>query len=109
VREVRDVTLPRLQIAENGDYDVEPYHYQKPFFDKSPEQYHPQSQRLLNEVQQVETVGYIETLMRVRECRRDIRRVFEQVEVLALPIMREPAPLGHPAIRPHSITLARQP
>src|SRR6202011_1114485 len=36
VREVRDVTLPRLHIAENGSYDVELYHSQKPFFDKSP-------------------------------------------------------------------------
>ena len=38
-------------------------------------------------------VAYIETLKRVRECRRDIRRVFEQVDVLVLPTMREPAPL----------------
>lgn len=93
VREIRDVTLPRLRTAENGDYDVELYHYQKPFFDKSPELYHPRSQRLLNEVKKVDTIAYIETLKRVRECRRDIRRVFEQVDVLLLPTMREPAPL----------------
>jgi aspartyl-tRNA(Asn)/glutamyl-tRNA(Gln) amidotransferase subunit A len=93
VRETRDVTLPRLLLAENGDYDVELYHYQKPFFDKSPDLYHPRSQRLLNEVKKVESVGYIETLKRIRECRRDIRRVFEQVDVLVLPTMREPAPL----------------
>ncbi|HEY2016397.1 MAG TPA: amidase [Bryobacteraceae bacterium] len=93
VREVRDVTLPRLRIAENGSYDVELYHYQKPFFDKSPELYHPNSQRMLNDLKKVETVAYIETLKRVRECRRDIRRVFEQVDVLLLPTMREPAPL----------------
>jgi len=92
VREVRDVTLPRLQIAENGDYDVELYHYQKPFFDKSPELYHPRSQRLLNGLKKVETPAYIETLKRIRECRRDIRRVFDQVDVLLLPTMREPAP-----------------
>lgn len=93
VKEVRDVTLPRLQIAENGSYDVELYHYQKPFFDKSPELYHPWSQRQLNRLKQVQTVPYVETLKRVRECRRDIRRVFEQVDILALPTMREPAPL----------------
>src|SRR5579864_3883141 len=93
VREVRDVTLPRLRIAENGDYDVELYHYQKPFFDKSPELYHPWSQRHLNQMKKVETVAYIETLKRIRECRRAIRRVFEQVDVLVLPTMREPAPL----------------
>jgi aspartyl-tRNA(Asn)/glutamyl-tRNA(Gln) amidotransferase subunit A len=93
VREVRDVVLPRLRLAENGDYDVELYHYQKPWFDQSPELYHPYGQRLLNRVKKTDTVAYIETLKRVRECRRDIRRVFEQVDVLVLPTMREPAPL----------------
>jgi aspartyl-tRNA(Asn)/glutamyl-tRNA(Gln) amidotransferase subunit A len=92
VREVREVTLPRLRIAENGDYDVELYHYQRQWFDKTPELYHPYGQRLLNRVKKTDTVAYIETLKRVRECRRDIRRVFEQVDVLVLPTMREPAP-----------------
>ena len=32
-------------------------------------------------------------MKRLRECRRDIRRIFEQVDVLVLPTMREPAPL----------------
>jgi aspartyl-tRNA(Asn)/glutamyl-tRNA(Gln) amidotransferase subunit A len=93
VRSVRDVTLPRLRIPENGHYDVELYHYQKPWFDKSPELYHPWSQRHLNDMKNVNTVAYIETLKRIRECRRDIRKVFEQVDVLVLPTMREPAPL----------------
>jgi aspartyl-tRNA(Asn)/glutamyl-tRNA(Gln) amidotransferase subunit A len=93
VREVRDVTLPRLHAAENGDYDVELYHYQKPFFDASPELYHPWSQRHLNQMKKVDTIAYIETLKRVRECRRNIQQVFEQVDVLVLPTMREPAPL----------------
>jgi aspartyl-tRNA(Asn)/glutamyl-tRNA(Gln) amidotransferase subunit A len=47
----------------------------------------------MNELKKVETVAYVETLKRLRECRRDIRRVFEQVDVLVLPTMREPAPL----------------
>ena len=93
VREVREVTLPLLHVAENGTYDVELYHYQKPFFDKNPELYHPWSQRQMNELKLVQTVPYVETLKRVRECRRDVRRVFEQVDILALPTMREPAPL----------------
>jgi aspartyl-tRNA(Asn)/glutamyl-tRNA(Gln) amidotransferase subunit A len=93
VREVRDITLPRLRIPENGDYDVELYHFQKPYFDKSPELYHPWSQRHLNQMKKVETLAYIETLKRIRECRRDIRSVFEDVDVLILPTMREPAPL----------------
>ncbi|MGA3044638.1 MAG: amidase family protein [Bryobacteraceae bacterium] len=47
----------------------------------------------MNELKLVQTVAYVETLKRVRECRRDIRRIFEQVDILALPTMREPAPL----------------
>lgn len=93
VRDVRDVTLPRLHVAENGAYNVELYHYQKPFFDKSPELYHRWSQRQMNELKQTQTGPYVETLKRIRECRRDIRRIFEEVDILALPTMREPAPL----------------
>jgi aspartyl-tRNA(Asn)/glutamyl-tRNA(Gln) amidotransferase subunit A len=92
VREVRDVKLPRLRIAENGSYDVELYHYQKPWFDHSPELYHPRSRRMLEELKHVDVVAYVETLKRVRECRRDIQRIFEDVDVLVLPTMREPAP-----------------
>lgn len=92
VREVRDVVLPRLHVPPNGDYNVELYHYQKPFFDKRPELYHPWSQRQMNELKKVETVPYVETLKRIRECRRDIRRTFEEVDLLVLPTKREPAP-----------------
>lgn len=93
VRDIRDVTLPRLHAPPNGTYDVELYHFQKPFFDKSPELYHPWSQRQMNELKKVETIPYVETLKRIRECRRDIRTIFEQVDILLLPTMREPAPL----------------
>lgn len=93
VRSVCDISLPRLEVAENGNYDVELYHYQKPFFDKNPELYHPWSQRQLNELKSVQTVPYVETLKRIRDCRRDIRRIFEQVDILLLPTKREPAPL----------------
>jgi aspartyl-tRNA(Asn)/glutamyl-tRNA(Gln) amidotransferase subunit A len=93
VGNVRDVTLPRFQFVENGSYDVELYHYQKQFFDKSPELYHPWSRQQLESLKSVTAVAYVETLKRLRECRRDIRRVFENVDVLLLPTMREPAPL----------------
>jgi aspartyl-tRNA(Asn)/glutamyl-tRNA(Gln) amidotransferase subunit A len=93
VRSVKEVRLPLLKVADRGTYDVELYHYQKPFFDKNPELYHPWSQRQMNELKTVETVPYIETLKRVRECRRNIRKTFEEVDVLLVPTMREPAPL----------------
>ena len=93
VKEVRDITLPRFQFVEDGDYNVELYHYQKQFFDKTPELYHPWSREQLDEVKKVKTVPYIETLKRIRECRREIKRTFQEVDILVLPTMRESAPL----------------
>ncbi len=92
VREVRDVTLPRFRFVENGSYDVELLHYQKQFFDKTPELYQPWSRRQLTELKSVVAVNYVETLKRLRECRRDIRRVFEQLDILLLPTRRDTAP-----------------
>src|SRR5579875_416856 len=111
VKEVRDVALPRLQIPENGSYDVELLHFQKPFFDKTPELYHPWSQRQLNRLRNVQAVPYVETLKRIRECRRDIRFTFEQLDLLLLPTKREPAPLisetvNETHVRPPSNTSA---
>jgi aspartyl-tRNA(Asn)/glutamyl-tRNA(Gln) amidotransferase subunit A len=91
-REVRDVVLPRLQIVKNGSYDVELLHFQSPFFQKTPELYHPWSRRQLKELENVTAVNYVETLKRLRDCRRDIRRIFEQVDVLILPTKRATAP-----------------
>jgi aspartyl-tRNA(Asn)/glutamyl-tRNA(Gln) amidotransferase subunit A len=93
VRDAKEVKLPLFHGVPKGSYDVELYHYQKPYFDKNPELYHPWSQRQMNELKKVETTAYVETLKRLRECRRDIRKTFEEVDVLLLPAMREPAPL----------------
>jgi aspartyl-tRNA(Asn)/glutamyl-tRNA(Gln) amidotransferase subunit A len=91
--EVREVKLPRFQFVEEGSYDVELLHYQAQFFDRTPELYHPWSRRQLEGLRKVTAVRYVETLKRIREARRDIRSIFEEVDVLLLPTMREPAPL----------------
>lgn len=92
-REVHDVTLPQFQAVQGGSTDIELYHYHRQYFDASPEQYHPWSRRLLERAKSISAERYVETLKRIREARRDIRRVFEQVDILLLPAMREPAPL----------------
>jgi aspartyl-tRNA(Asn)/glutamyl-tRNA(Gln) amidotransferase subunit A len=92
VREVRDVVLPSFRSVENGSCDVELLHYQAPFFHKTPGLYHPWSRRQLTQLEKVTTVNYVETLKRLRECRRDIRRVFQQVDILLLPTKRDTAP-----------------
>lgn len=92
VRELRDVVLPRFQFVKNGSYNVELLHYQAQFFYKNPELYHPWSRRELTEMESVTAVNYVETLKRLRECRRDIRKIFKQVDILLLPTKRDVAP-----------------
>ena len=92
VKEIREVKLPRFEFVKDGDYNVELYHYQKPFFDKAPELYHPWSREMLDRLKRIQAVPYIETLKRIRDCRRQIRDVFREVDLLVLPTMREPAP-----------------
>jgi len=111
VREVRDVVLPRFQFVENGSYDVELLHYQAPFFFKSPELYHPWSRRMLTDLEKVTAINYVETLKRLRDCKRDLRPIFEQVDVFLLPTKRDTAPtiqatIDETYVRPPSNTSA---
>ena len=92
-RQVRDVTLPLFPLVEGGSTDIELYHYHREMFDASPEKYHPTSRRTLERAKAVSAERYVETLKRIREARRDVRRTFQEVDVLLLPTMREPAPL----------------
>jgi aspartyl-tRNA(Asn)/glutamyl-tRNA(Gln) amidotransferase subunit A len=92
VREVRDVVLPQFQFVKNGSYNVELLHYQARFFYKNPELYHPWSRKELTEMESVTAVNYVETLKRLRECRRDIRNIFQTVDILLLPTKRDVAP-----------------
>jgi len=91
-RDVRDVALPRFRFVPEGSYDVELLHFQKPYLEATPELYHPWSRRQLTRLESTTALGYVETLKRIRECRRDIRRVFEEVDVLVMPTKRDIAP-----------------
>jgi aspartyl-tRNA(Asn)/glutamyl-tRNA(Gln) amidotransferase subunit A len=111
VREVRDVVLPQFQFVENGSYNVELLHYQAPYFFKSPELYHLWSRRMLTDLEKVTAVNYVETLKRLRECKRDVRPIFEQVDLLLLPAKRDTAPtiqatIDESYVRPPSNTSA---
>src|SRR5262249_28342111 len=66
--------------------------YHRELFPQHREKYTEYSQRLLDRAKSVDAVKYVETLKRIRELRRDVHKVFEEVDVLLLPTMREPAP-----------------
>ena len=89
---MQEVTLPRFQFVKDGSYDVELLHYQAPFLKESPALYHPWSLRQLRNLENVTAVNYVETLKLLRECRRDIRKNFERVDLLILPTKRDTAP-----------------
>ena len=93
VRLIKDVTLPELQAVQGGGTDIELYHYHRELFEKNREKYTEYSQRLLDRAKTVDAVKYVETLKRIRDGRRAVRTIFEEVDVLVLPTMREPAPL----------------
>ena len=60
-REVRDVTLPQFQFVQGGSTDIELYHYQREFFEKAPEKYHPWSRRQLEAARAISAERYVET------------------------------------------------
>ncbi|MBO0857407.1 MAG: amidase [Chloracidobacterium sp.] len=92
VREVRDVTLPQFRNVEDGGTGIELYHFHEPLLKASSDKYTEYSLRLLEQAKNTSAVRYVETLKQLRERRRDVRKTFEQVDVLLLPTMREPAP-----------------
>ena len=92
VARMKDVVLPQFQFVPNGGTDIELYHYQRPYFEQSPEQYHPSSRRLLEHAKSI-SAALCRNVEKNREARRDIHKTFEEVDVLLLPTMREPAPL----------------
>jgi aspartyl-tRNA(Asn)/glutamyl-tRNA(Gln) amidotransferase subunit A len=93
VRGLKEVRLPEFQSVPGGGTDVELYHYHRELFEKDRYKYTDYSQRLLDRAKSVDAVKYVETLKRIRECRKDVRKIFEEVDILLLPTMREPAPL----------------
>ncbi len=92
VREVRDVKLPQIKDVPDGGTGIELYHFHEPLLKTSADKYTEYSLRLLERAKNTSAVRYVETLKQFRECRRDVRKTFEEVDVLLLPTMREPAP-----------------
>ena len=92
LRSVKDVKVPEFQPVQGGGTDIELYHYHRDLFEKNREKYTEYSQRLLDRAKTADAVQYVETLKRIRECRRDVRKVFAEVDIPLLPTMREPAP-----------------
>lgn len=86
------VTLPQ---AVNGGrlWGPEASVYHAPWFSKTPEKYQPATRRQLEQAARVTSAQYAEALRQVNQLRRDIGRVFADVDLLVLPNWPNPPAL----------------
>jgi len=86
-----DVQLP---AAVNGAqlWGPEAYAYHAPWFTKTPEKYQPSVRRSLEQGAAVKGSDYAQARRQVDLLRRDIRKVFANVDLLVTPTMVTPAP-----------------
>jgi Asp-tRNA(Asn)/Glu-tRNA(Gln) amidotransferase A subunit family amidase len=90
VSEVKEIELDvptdrRLQTAEA-------YAYHKENVSTNAELYHPETLRRIRAGEDVTAAEYIEKRRELDEARRDIRRVFAEVDLLVMPTTPMPAP-----------------
>lgn len=87
-----DVQLPG---AINGAqlWGPEAYAYHAPWFTKTPEKYQPSVRRSLEQGAAVKGSDYAQARRQVDLLRREIRKVFANVDLLVTPTMITPAPL----------------
>ena len=79
----RDVTLPPYQTLPM--IGAEAYAFHVPYFTKTPELYQAMTRRRLEAGSKVSTTAYIEGRRELARLRRDIRAVFEDVDLLITP------------------------
>ncbi len=84
-----DVTLP---IPE-GNWNIiasEAYKYHAPWIDKTPELYSPPIRAAVQGGAKISAGAYAQALRELAQTRRDIKKVFSNVDLLVLPTMADP-------------------
>ncbi len=85
---MKDVELP--QPAAGAVLAAEAYAYHAQLFAKSPELYQPAVRAAVQRSADLKAEPYARALHEVAQLRRDIRKVFEPVDLLVLPTMADP-------------------
>lgn len=84
-----DVNLP----ISDGNWNViaaEAYKYHAPWIDKTPELYAPPIRAAIQGGAKISTAAYARGLRDLAQTRRDIKKVFNNVDLLVLPTMADP-------------------
>ena len=95
---VREVEVPVAgSVADIWNPEI--YAYHTPWITKTPELYQDATRALIQGAANTRSAVYAEALHRLNVVRRDIRRVFAQVDLLITPTQRTPAGLIAPPQR----------
>jgi aspartyl-tRNA(Asn)/glutamyl-tRNA(Gln) amidotransferase subunit A len=93
---VREVEVPAAgSIADVRNPEI--YAYHTPWITKSPELYQAATRALIQRAEDTTSVVYAQARRHVDVVRRDIQRVFREVDLLITPTQRNPAGLIAPA------------
>lgn len=87
-----DVTLPPSGRPATI-WGSEAYVYHAKWIEESPEKYQPGTRRSLENSKNANGPEYVRAVREVEQARRDIKKLFETVDVLVTPTMKTPAPL----------------
>ncbi len=85
---MKDVQLP--QPAAGPIIGVEAYAYHEPYITKTPERYQPAVRAALQRAADIRADAYARALRDLAQIRREIRKVFADLDVLVLPTMADP-------------------
>lgn len=93
---VKDVQIPAAgNIAEVWNPEI--YAYHTPWITKTPELYQDATRNLIQRANDGKAAAYAEARHHVDMVRREIRKVFANIDLLVTPTQRGPAPLIAPA------------
>jgi aspartyl-tRNA(Asn)/glutamyl-tRNA(Gln) amidotransferase subunit A len=95
---VREVDIPAAGSVTDV-WNPEIYAYHTPWITKSPELYQPATRTLIQQAAETKSAVYAQARHHVDLVRRDITRVFADVDLLITPTQRTPAGLIVPAQR----------
>jgi aspartyl-tRNA(Asn)/glutamyl-tRNA(Gln) amidotransferase subunit A len=92
---VREVDVPPAgNVADIWNSEI--YAYHTPWITKTPELYQQQTRALIQRARDTPAVIYAQALRNLNVLRRDIRKVFAEVDLLITPTQRGPAGLINP-------------
>jgi len=107
---VGDITLPASSIPIDDIYakvrSVEAYTYHRQWISESPEKYQAATrQRIIQNAADVRTPDYVQARLQLDLLRRQIKKVFTTVDLLAMPTLPSPPALISQGTNPTAVSI----